>query len=287
MQAAGTVVHRPGPEGPEVLLVHRPRYDDWSFPKGKLDGDEHVVLAAVRETREESGLGVRLERPLRTQRYTVSGRPKEVRYWAATATGGEFTANDEVDEVAWLPVPAARERLTWSRDTTLLDDVERGPLPTTAVVVLRHCRAVPRDDWAADDDLRPLDALGVASAAALAPVLAAYAPRRILCSDTVRTLETVRRLAEQEGIAVEVTPMLGTSAISAAPAAAQAAADAVRSSTEPVLLCTHRQVVRDVLGGLMRTTDEKPPQTTLQPGEFFVLHFAAGVFVALERHSGV
>jgi 8-oxo-dGTP diphosphatase len=269
-----------------VLLVHRPRYDDWSFPKGKLDSDEHVVLGAVRETLEETGFGVRLERPLRTQRYTVSGRPKSVRYWAATVTGGEFLANDEVDEIAWLPVPAARERLTWSRDCTLLDDVERGPLPTTAVLVLRHCRAVARDDWAGDDDLRPLDAVGVAGAAALAPVLAAYAPGRVLCSDTVRTLETVRRLAELEHLVVEVTPMLGTSSVtSAAPVAAQSAADAVRSSAVPVLLCTHKQVVRDVVGALLRTSNIKPPQTTLQAGEFFVLHFAAGVFVDVEQHA--
>ncbi|WP_043972804.1 NUDIX hydrolase [Streptomyces microflavus] len=109
----------------EVCLVHRPRWDDWSHPKGKLKRGEEPLAAAVREVLEETGHhcapGVRLP----TARYLVDGRPKEVAYWAAEATGGAFEANDEVDRLLWLTPEAARVRLTQPRDreqlTALLD----------------------------------------------------------------------------------------------------------------------------------------------------------------------
>ena len=105
-------MRRPGPDGPEILLVHRPRYDDWSFPKGKLDLGEHVLVAAVREVREETGYTVALRHPLPSQDYMADGRPKHVRYWAGDVVSGEFVANDEVDEIAWVSVAQAQAQLT-------------------------------------------------------------------------------------------------------------------------------------------------------------------------------
>ncbi|MDQ0985370.1 NUDIX hydrolase [Streptomyces sp. V2I9] len=125
--AAGCVLwrHAPDGDGVEVCLVHRPRYDDWSFPKGKLKRGENARDAAVREVLEETGHHCTPGAPLPTSRYPVEGRPKEVAYWAAEATGGSFTANDEVDRVLWLTPEAARVRLTQPRDvqqlTALLD----------------------------------------------------------------------------------------------------------------------------------------------------------------------
>jgi 8-oxo-dGTP diphosphatase len=121
--AAGAVVWRRSPFGGyvEVALVHRPKYDDWSFPKGKLHRGESPRQGALREVKEETGLDCVLGEPLPTRRYLVRGRPKEVRYWAAAPTGGSFTSNDEVDRMVWLPVTAARGRLTHERDRPLLD----------------------------------------------------------------------------------------------------------------------------------------------------------------------
>ncbi|MGQ4729704.1 MULTISPECIES: NUDIX hydrolase [Streptomyces] len=127
IRAAGCVLWRRGPGGGsvEVCLVHRPRYDDWSFPKGKLKRGEDPRAAAVREVLEETGHHCALGEPLPVSRYPVDGRPKEVAYWAAEATGGSFTANDEVDRILWLAPDAARARLTQPRDvrqlTALLD----------------------------------------------------------------------------------------------------------------------------------------------------------------------
>lgn len=127
VRAAGVVLWRRSPHGGglEIALVHRPRYDDWSLPKGKLKRGEEFAAAAVRETREETGMECELGAPLPTARYLVEGRPKEVRYWAAEARGGRFEASREVDRIAWLPAVAARHRLTHERDRPILDAMLR------------------------------------------------------------------------------------------------------------------------------------------------------------------
>ncbi|MFI0723983.1 NUDIX hydrolase [Streptomyces sp. NPDC021224] len=122
VRAAGTVLWRATPGGIEIALIHRPRYDDWSLPKGKLKRGEGYAAAALRETREETGLDCELGAALPARHYLVAGRPKEVRYWAARAAdAGGFAANAEVDAMVWLPPAAARHRLTHDRDRPLID----------------------------------------------------------------------------------------------------------------------------------------------------------------------
>ncbi|MFC4505605.1 MULTISPECIES: NUDIX hydrolase [Streptomyces] len=123
VQAAGCVLWRRSPGGGEleVCLVHRPKYDDWSHPKGKLkDGEEHLA-AALREVEEETGYRAIPGTGLPTTFYEANGHPKEVRYWAAEAVSGGFSPNDEVDRLLWLPPSAARLRLTQPRDRELVD----------------------------------------------------------------------------------------------------------------------------------------------------------------------
>nr|WP_107498947.1 NUDIX hydrolase [Actinacidiphila yeochonensis] len=107
-------------DGIEVALVHRPRYDDWSLPKGKLKAGEDFPAAAIRETREETGVECVLGDPLPSVYYRAGGRPKEVRYWAAEAGSGVFAANREVDRVEWLPPADAARRLTHDHDRPLI-----------------------------------------------------------------------------------------------------------------------------------------------------------------------
>jgi 8-oxo-dGTP diphosphatase len=121
VKAAGTVLWRRAPHGGlEVALVHRPRYDDWSLPKGKLKHGEDFAAAARRETAEETGMQCVLGSPLPATYYWTAGRPKEVRYWAAEAVGGAFAPSREVDRMVWLPPAEARRRLTHPRDTSLI-----------------------------------------------------------------------------------------------------------------------------------------------------------------------
>jgi 8-oxo-dGTP diphosphatase len=123
IRAAGCVLWRRSPydDALELCLVHRPRYDDWSFPKGKLKRTEDPATAARREVLEETGMTCELGPVLPSAHYLVEGQPKEVHYWAAAATGGAFTPNDEVDRIRWLTPTAARERLTQPRDRDLVD----------------------------------------------------------------------------------------------------------------------------------------------------------------------
>ena len=123
VEAAGGVVVRDGDAGTEVCVVHRPRYDDWTFPKGKLDPGESFEDAALREVAEETGLRCTLEAELPSTEYRdTKDRPKIVRYWQMEVDEDPgFVPNDEVDELRWLPMGEAGKLLTYERDSELLD----------------------------------------------------------------------------------------------------------------------------------------------------------------------
>jgi 8-oxo-dGTP diphosphatase len=124
--AGGVVVRRREGGAAEVLVVHRPAYDDWSFPKGKCEDGETEEEAAVREVEEETGLHCRLDRELATTRYRdARGRPKTVRYWLATPVAGTLAAANEVDEARFVTFEDARVLLTYARDRELVDLLER------------------------------------------------------------------------------------------------------------------------------------------------------------------
>ena len=127
VEAAGGVIWRRAEAGGiEVLLVHRPRYDDWTVPKGKLDENEGHAEAALREVEEETGLRCELGPELVSTSYRDRrDRPKRVRYWAMTPVAGDFTPTDEVDEIRWLPLDQARAQLSYERDAPVLDALER------------------------------------------------------------------------------------------------------------------------------------------------------------------
>jgi 8-oxo-dGTP diphosphatase len=280
--AAGAVVVR-RTNGGEVLLVHRPKYDDWAWPKGKQDPGEHVTATAVREVLEETGVEVRLGRPLPRQLYVVSGgRAKHVHYWTGWVMGDPdvsgYVANAEIDDLTWASFDKARRMLTYADDVALLDQVEKHPKRTTALVVLRHARARKRDSWAGDDTDRPLTGAGRRDAAALAPVLAAYGVTRVVSSDSTRCLDTVRPYADDHVLAIEAEHGLSEEGWSAA--AVRSVLDGLLAGKESAVVCTHRPVLPEVLDVLGVT--EEP----LGPGEMVVCHHRKGRVVAVERHLG-
>jgi 8-oxo-dGTP diphosphatase len=241
--AAGCLVTRQGPRGLEVLLVHRPRYDDWSLPKGKVDAGEHITCTAVREVLEETGCHVALRRPLPERRYLVDGERKVVHYWRAEVLAeGTFTPHDEVDEIRWLSVDDAAALVTHVDDASL---VKLASEPAgTPFVLLRHGHAVKRSDWTGQDVDRPLDAAGVEQAEVLVRALAAYGVTRLHSSAARRCSDTVRPYSLTAGVPLAAEPSLTEEGFEEAPDAALQRAvellvDAAKSE-EPTALCGHR-----------------------------------------------
>jgi 8-oxo-dGTP diphosphatase len=204
--AAGGVVWRMRDGAPEILVVHRPRYRDWTLPKGKPLPDEPRLVTAVREVGEETGARVAVQQRICTVTYWVDGARKKVTYWSMRYLGGDFTPNPEVDEIAWLRIGRAHSRMTYSVDRAVLEDFDASPVADSVIVLLRHAKAGKRTEWRGDDNLRPLDENGVDQARALVPLLSAFAPTRIYAADRVRCVETVQPLADRLDLDVQVDP---------------------------------------------------------------------------------
>jgi 8-oxo-(d)GTP phosphatase len=283
IRAAGAVLWRPGPDGrPLVALVHRPRYDDWSFPKGKVDRDEHLVRAAAREVWEETGVWPVLGRRLPTVRYPRGDRPKRVDYWAATGDESRFVPSDEVDRIDWLPLGQAAERLTYEHDRAVLEVFAAGPLRTTPYIILRHADALEKRDWQDDDLLRPLDEEGRAQAQRLDDVLTCYGPTRVISSATARCLETVLPYASRTGSEVR-TDWAVTVGASKAPGdrIAEFLADGV-----PVLICTHGELVPELVSRACEELGASPPEDPRLPKcGFWVFQVADGALASTEHHA--
>ncbi len=279
--AAGAVVVRKGPDGREVLMVHRPKYDDWSFPKGKQDPGEHVTATAVREVLEETGVEVRLARPLRPQLYAVSGgRQKKVHYWVGQVVGDDdvstFQANDEVDRLGWFRLRAARERLTYLDDLDLLDQYGEHRRRTASLIVVRHAKAEKRGEWDGPDPVRPLVELGETHAAMLKPVLHAYGVSRVISSPSTRCFQTVAPYAEEQVLPVEAREELSEESYDES--AAKELLGEVIAAFEPTVLCSHRPVLPDLFAFL--GVVEEPLAVT----ELVVMHHDKDGIVATERH---
>jgi 8-oxo-dGTP diphosphatase len=316
IHAAGALLWRPGSTGTDIVLVHRPRYDDWSFPKGKRDRGEHILLTAVREVEEEAGIRPVLGRRLSSVAYLADGRRKQVHYWAArpaaSAAGdraavdgqpqrpGRFVPTDEVDAAPWLPAGGARARLSYAHDAAVLDEFLAGPASTFPVILLRHAAAVSKRAWAAtghaEDLARPLSPRGRTQAGKLGLILNCYPPARVISSAAERCLATVEPYAEQAGVAVEAEPAFTLepgaprwrgSGWVATPAARRRVDQAVTAG-HPVIICGHRQNMLSLLAWACdRLGAPVPPGPPLEKGSFWVLHASAGRLVSAERHDVV
>lgn len=282
--AAGAVVWRETrTNGIEVCLVHRPKYDDWSLPKGKRHDSEHLLACAVREVAEETGHHITLGRPLPVQRYDVDGRPKVVHYWAARADAAdpERAADHEVDDVAFLPAQAAMRQLTHARDAEVVAALAGGPLQTSAMVLVRHAKAVSRSDWDGSDILRPLEPRGQAQAVALAAPLRALGVQRAVTSDAIRCVDTLRPWSQQVEVTLDFEPGISEEGYAVDDRAARDLVAAL-APDGPSVVCSHRPVLPALL-------DEAgaPATSPLSQAEFVVVHHRGGLAVATERHLAI
>jgi 8-oxo-dGTP diphosphatase len=307
-RAAGALPWRRQRGGLQVALVHRPRYDDWSWAKGKLDPGEQFPVAAAREVQEETGYAVRLGRSLPTSTYTLLDRTgarvtKEVRYWAAEVIAGDGILEHEIDEVAWLDVVSASTRLDYARDRDQLRALVRaeheGTLATWPIALIRHAHAIPRGSWSGDDDrLRPLDRAGKERAREIAPLLGAYDVRRLVSSDALRCTDTLGPYAAAIKARTHLRPGLSEEGHGVDPAQSLRALARLITRGKPAALCSHGPVLPGLLDHLRSLAKETDPSVTqtlteaiderLVKGEVLVAHLVGtgdhARVVDVERH---
>ncbi|MFE3194671.1 NUDIX domain-containing protein [Nocardia sp. NPDC059240] len=296
--AAGAVLWRPaggtgsdtGSDALEIALVHRPKYDDWSLPKGKLDPGETPVITTVREVAEETGLNSRLGRYLGHVTYPVTGhrKLKRVDYWAARVVDGEFEANLEVDVLEWRRLDTVMDALSYPMDRTIVRNFLRQPADTATLLLVRHAKAGRHDRYnGADDDARPLEKAGRAQARALVPNLLAFGAAEIVSAPAARCVQTVTPLAENLGVDVELEPLFSESGYAAAPDAALKRARDLVSADVVRVISSQGKVIPDLLENWAATDGIALPPARNRKGSVWVLSFHQGRLVAadhLDRH---
>jgi len=270
----------------EVAIIHRPRYDDWSLPKGKLATGESEIDGAIREVLEETGHRVRLGRALGETRYFKeqggSLRPKVVRWWAMEASSGGFTPTREVDELRWVSLADAHQALTRETDRELLERFVRGPAPTREVLVVRHASAGSRSGWIGDDRLRPLDESGYRQAEELVRLLAHFDPTEIVSADFVRCRQTVEPLAEALGLEVRETPIVSEEGYPGHEAEAVELLRSVGGPHHTSVVCSQGDVIPDLLARLATADSVDLPPEPSKKGSTWALTFQLDRLIGCE-----
>lgn len=306
IRAAGVVLLRRTGPVPEVLIVHRPHYNDWSLPKGKLDPGEQEIHTAIRECDEETGFQAVLGPRLPSLHYLVDGVPKVVHFWSAHSSSDEgFTPGPEVDAIRWIPVDESRNLLSHAAEAELV--ARAAGLPQTSpLILLRHTAAAKRSDYRGKDDSeRPLSGKGRSQAKALVPLLDAFGITDVHASNAVRCHDSVRKIAKHLGTGVQHEPTMSEEGFQDRPERTARRMRKVILDPAPLVMCSHRPVLPTLLEvaaevlGTAEMTSEDPDRDgvdrearwdpKLPPGGFIVLHrsFEAGVeprLVAIERH---
>lgn len=304
MLAAGVLAWREKSSRIEVLLVHRPRYDDWSVPKGKLDKGETFPAAAVREVAEETGFDIHLGLPMPSARYTVGRRlTKHVSYWAAEVTSDKPAKPDdpkEIDRAEWFPVGTARAKLSRFADREQLDRLEHahrtGALRAWALIIVRHGKAFPRSKWHETEHVRPLLALGTRQSMALTGLLAAWRIKKVVSSPWKRCVATLKPYSAAVGRSIKTVAPLSEKANAANPKKTAKALVAILEKGKPTVICTHRPVLPTVLAvladhapaGLAERLPKKDPY--MNPGEILVAYVRPGPvprIVEFERYRPI
>ena len=302
--AAGAVCWRESGKDLLVAIIHRGRYQDWTFPKGKVDPGETLAEAAVREVREETGLKVSLGVPLTTVSYPLDkDKTKVVHYWATKVSDkalskSKFKPDEEVSEVLWLNTDEAFAKLSYQHDRDLLDEVlelrKNSMLKTKPLIIIRHAHATPRADYVGEDGKRPLLPEGKKQAKELVRLLSAYGPKRVFTSPWRRCKDTITPYAKAHRYKIIDRGELSEMGNAKGPARTAKVAKKLFLDARSSVLCTHRPTLPTITKVLADFAEPKLAKLILEakalkPGEFIVLHLTtAGKkprLVAVEQQS--
>lgn len=289
--AAGALLWRVVDNELMVAMIHRARYDDWSWPKGKVDPGETLPQTAVREIAEETGLKIKLGLRLGIIKYKLpNGADKEVHYWAARVSDSalaksKFVPSEEVAKVDWIKASEASKLLTYEHDQDvlqrLIDLHELDRLRTKPVIILRHAQALPRAEWkggkALDDGHRPLLPAGGLEAKALIPLLSAFQPQRLITSPWVRCHTTLAPYAKKRGLPLIERSQLSELGNKKGPKRTKKVVESIVEDGRPTVICTHRPALPTILEALAKFGSPNHEillneGRALKPAEMMVVH---------------
>ena len=283
--AAGAVLWRKGEKKKiEVVIIHRPKYDDWTLPKGKAEIGEPLIACAYREVLEETNIETAFGPYLGEVEYLTNDGKKKVSFWSAKVIKEkEFNSNAEVDQLKWVEVTKVKELLTLDTDRKILEQFLQIEPDTKPLVLLRHAKAVTRDEWQGEDDDRPLDSYGQNQAKRLLAMYQVFNLEQIHSSDAVRCYDTVVAIAKGLSIKLEVTGKLSESTFKKDKEKAFDYAKDLIKLNESVLLCSHNPILPKMLNKLTKKSEVDADEGKLLPADGWVIHRIGKEVIQIDR----
>lgn len=304
VEAAGAVVWKMVDGKARILLVHRTQHKDVSLPKGKVDPGETLPHTAVREIAEETGFDVSLGAPLGTVEYRLpNGRDKVVHYWSAEVDAGQaerhsYEANGEIRALEWVPIAKAVKHLSYEHDADVVErfaaQLDAGLARTFALIVLRHGKAMPHEQWDGPDHTRPLLHRGLEQSRSVAGGIAAFGPATLVTSTAARCVSTIAPSAELMGLEVKQSRSISQDAYASDAMRVRRQVEKRLARGATAVLCSHGPVIPQIIGAVAEYTgasvnSDLRRSAALSTGEYAVLHISAEGdhprLVAIETHS--
>ena len=285
IQAAGAVLWRKSAISQlEIAVIHRPRYDDWSLPKGKVENNESHIATAYREVLEETGYTSTFGPEIGSVIYKLEGAPKEVRFWAAQAHEHQEgkPSPEEVDQLEWLSPKLAKERLTNKDDRKIVDYFLEFGADTFPIILLRHAKALKRTEWNGDDGDRPLEHKGQLQAKRLLPIYLPYGAKEFHTSDALRCTETIEPMTR----ALSAVPIFSADLSEYGYAKDKdVPLDYVQDLMDrgvPALVCSHNPIIPKLVKKLVGKKYFNSMDRELEPAQAIVLHCRGGEVIACD-----
>lgn len=282
IRAAGAIIWRENsPLDVEVLVIHRPQYDDWSFPKGKVDENESSIGAAYREVKEETGVDAIFGQYLGTTSYKVEDHKKKVKYWMAKAGNKSvpFTPNAEVDKIEWVDIKTARHFLTHDEDRELLEEFVARERYSETLILLRHAKAIKRSEWTDYDLDRPLSNDGLEQSQLLVKQLEPFNVQAIYSSDATRCFSTAEPFAQKMGLNVNLSQSLNEDSFDKSSKTALEYVRQLMKFEGNQLVVGHNPIIPYILTKIARV---EYSSDDLSPADAWIVHHRGDKVLAVE-----
>jgi phosphohistidine phosphatase SixA/8-oxo-dGTP pyrophosphatase MutT (NUDIX family) len=285
ISAAGAVVWRKHKDNfTEVAIIHRPKYDDWSFPKGKLEVGESLIACAHREVLEETNLQTEFGPHLGQVEYFTPDGLKKVTYWSAKVIAEKpFRANTEVDQLKWIPITKVIEVLTNETDKEIFDKFVKVKFNSKPFILLRHAKAITRDEWQGEDDDRPLSSSGQNQAMRLLSTYQVFNIDQIHSSDAVRCYDTVKSMAKGLDIKLEVSSKLSENTYKKDKEKAFDYVSELIKEDKSILICSHNPILPKMLNKLTKKSEIEADEDKLSPADGWVIHRSGKEIIQIDR----